>query len=143
MPYAGHEASAIAGGEPRRFERLSRDYLDWYFRTHPVRATQLGIHRHDAQLPDMSRRAIEARSVESRRWLDRLHEIGGQELDLLTHAAADDLIVAVEPHLQTILDGGYGLGLYLCKRIIEAHGGAITIDSVKGKFTTAKLTLPI
>jgi signal transduction histidine kinase len=38
--------------------------------------------------------------------------------------------------------GGYGLGMSLCKKIIEAHGGKISIESSPGKGTTVFMTLP-
>ena len=38
--------------------------------------------------------------------------------------------------------GGYGLGLSLCKRIVEAHGGKIEVDSTPRKGTTVSLFLP-
>jgi len=38
---------------------------------------------------------------------------------------------------------GMGLGLPICKRIIEAHGGKITVESAVGEGTTFILTLPI
>lgn len=38
--------------------------------------------------------------------------------------------------------GGYGLGLYLCRVIAEAHGGELFIESEKGEGTTITLTLP-
>jgi signal transduction histidine kinase len=38
--------------------------------------------------------------------------------------------------------GGYGLGLYLCRVIAEAHGGALAIDSAVGQGTTVRVTLP-
>jgi signal transduction histidine kinase len=40
--------------------------------------------------------------------------------------------------------GGTGLGLVICKHLIELMGGAIGIDSVEGKGTTVwiELTLP-
>jgi len=37
---------------------------------------------------------------------------------------------------------GTGLGLYLSKEIIKAHGGDITVSSVEGSFTEFKIQLP-
>ncbi len=39
--------------------------------------------------------------------------------------------------------GGFGLGLYLCRRIAEAHGGTLRIDSEVGRGTSVTLELPI
>ena len=36
-----------------------------------------------------------------------------------------------------------GLGLYICKTIIQAHGGTFKIDSIEQKGTTATFTIPI
>ena len=38
--------------------------------------------------------------------------------------------------------GGSGLGLALCRRIAEAHGGALTIESEPGAGTRVTVTLP-
>ncbi len=38
---------------------------------------------------------------------------------------------------------GMGFGLAICKRIIEAHGGTITVETAKGKGTIFMVTLPI
>jgi len=39
--------------------------------------------------------------------------------------------------------GGYGLGLYLCKVIAEAHGGQLQIQSEYGRGTTVIVLLPL
>jgi signal transduction histidine kinase len=38
--------------------------------------------------------------------------------------------------------GGFGLGLYLCRMIAEAHGGGLTIESIPGQGSTVTVTLP-
>lgn len=39
--------------------------------------------------------------------------------------------------------GGAGLGLALCKKIIDVHGGTLDIESTLGKGTTVYVTLPL
>lgn len=43
----------------------------------------------------------------------------------------------------TTKDNGTGLGVSLSKEILEAHGETINYDSVKEKYTTCKITIPL
>ncbi len=47
-----------------------------------------------------------------------------------------------EPHFST-KQHGHGLGLSNCKRIVENHGGQITVVSKPGEYTEFKIVLPI
>lgn len=40
-------------------------------------------------------------------------------------------------------DRGTGLGLYICKTLVEAQGGTIAVDSTVGKGTTMRYTIPL
>lgn len=39
--------------------------------------------------------------------------------------------------------GGLGIGLYQCKRMIEAHNGAFRVESEEGRGTQARIRLPV
>ena len=62
--------------------------------------------------------------------------------------AADDLAYVFEPFYRadrsrTKETGGYGIGLSLAKRIVEAHGGSIEVSSEVGEGTSVLVTLPV
>lgn len=83
--------------------------------------------------------------IRARRWGD-----GGLELavtDTGIGIAAEDLPKAMTPFAQVDQSmarryEGMGLGLSISKRLVEAHGGALRIDSAPGRGTTVTVALP-
>ena len=59
--------------------------------------------------------------------------------------AEEDLPRLFERYWQAprLLRAGSGLGLFIAKGIVEAHGGEISVDSTVGVGTTMRFTLPI
>lgn len=83
--------------------------------------------------------------------------IGKSEIVLTTRREGDFVVATVrdsgcgiptenlekvfEPHFST-KQHGHGLGLSNCKRIVENHGGQISVQSKVGEYTEFKVTLP-
>jgi hypothetical protein len=44
---------------------------------------------------------------------------------------------------RTTKRGGWGIGLYQVKEIVERHGGTLTVTSKEGSGTTFQITLPV
>lgn len=58
--------------------------------------------------------------------------------------AEEDLPRVTEPFFTTKPEGkGTGLGLPICKRIVQEHGGKCEIESEVGKGTTVRIRLPV
>ena len=56
---------------------------------------------------------------------------------------SQDMADKIWTPLHTTKAKGIGLGLPICRRITEAHGGSISYESTVGKGTTFTLKLPI
>jgi len=80
-PTSGLASDARRESPAAAFADFSREFLDWHFETHPVRATDLGVHQYDSRLPDMSRRGFQQRIEALGAWLERLARIDRERLD--------------------------------------------------------------
>jgi signal transduction histidine kinase len=56
---------------------------------------------------------------------------------------AENVMAKLFTPLFTTKAQGMGFGLAVCKRVVEAHGGKITVESVPGNGATFSVTLPI
>jgi signal transduction histidine kinase len=56
---------------------------------------------------------------------------------------SEDVLAKLFTPLFTTKSRGMGLGLPICKRIVEAHGGKISVQSITNKGTTFAIKIPI
>ena len=87
----------------------------------------------------------------------------GTQITVFAGRSGPDLLIGVSDHgpgipeeeLENIFErmyriekrfdsgaNGMGLGLYICQRLVQAHGGRIWAESVLGQGSTIKFTLP-
>jgi signal transduction histidine kinase len=55
---------------------------------------------------------------------------------------SEDVLAKLFTPLFTTKSRGMGLGLPICKRIVEAHGGKISVQSTPNKGTTFTIKMP-
>ena len=78
-------------------------------------------------------------SIDSKPAIDRL-EISFADTGM---GISDEVLPKLFSPLFTTKAQGMGFGLAICKRIVEAHEGTITVHTCKGKGTTFTVTLPL
>jgi len=84
--------------------------------------------------PEGSDLTLTSSMLPSGSWRCRLHNDGPP--------IAPDLLPRVFELFFSTKPGGAGVGLALCQRILDDHGGAITIESTADNGTTVTITLP-
>jgi two-component system sensor histidine kinase ResE len=53
-----------------------------------------------------------------------------------------NLFSKASPDYHPKMTRGTGMGLYLCKLLVELHGGSVTASSLEGKGTEFRILLP-
>ncbi|MGE5138534.1 MAG: DUF885 domain-containing protein [Rudaea sp.] len=66
----------------RQFDRLATEYFEASYRASPTTATDLGIHKYDDRLDDLSAGALRAHAAELKRFRTRLDRIDSRSLEL-------------------------------------------------------------
>jgi signal transduction histidine kinase len=134
------EALAIVGYDPtvRRRTIVRRFAAHPLCRLHHDKITQVVINLvHNAALASDDGGEIEV-AVEER--------APGTAMLTVTDRGAgmppDVLARLGEPFFSTRGDRGSGLGVGICRRIVEEHGGTLTFESKVGKGTTARVQMP-
>lgn len=69
----------------------------------------------------------------------------GGEIDVIVRDTGTGISPELLPHVfeRGVSTGGTGFGLYLCKNVVEAHGGRIRIESEQDTGTMVHFTLPV
>jgi signal transduction histidine kinase len=113
-----------------------------------------GIHRILLNLVTNAEHAIQQKQTSLEQKNIGTVKIGAdfsENKDYVVVKVCDDGMGLEESETKKIFDlfitskgsAGTGLGLAVCKRIVEAHGGSITVHSEKGKGSTFSFSLPI
>jgi uncharacterized protein (DUF885 family) len=73
---------------PELVDRAEQDFgeardafIEWYLETHPIRATELGVHDYDGRLPALDRAGVQTRIDDLLDWIQELEAI---PFDLMT-----------------------------------------------------------
>ena len=88
-------ARPLAGSGDAAFSTLAAEILEDYFKRHPTSATDLGIHKYDAEMDDASARSVADESAALSGFLSRLRAIDAATLTLDKQLDREQLVRAM------------------------------------------------
>lgn len=132
--------SAVVWGDVEQLQQVLMNLLtNALAATSPGGEVEIGIGRRQATPEERERR------------LERQETAGADHGEMVTVAVRDTGCGMPKEHLDRAFEAffttkafgtGTGLGLFLSRQILAAHGGSLTIESEVGKGTTVALALP-
>jgi signal transduction histidine kinase len=96
--------------------------------------TNLLVNATDAA-PEGSDLTLTSSVLANGQWRCRLHKDGPP--------IPPDVLPRVFEVFFSTKPGGSGIGLALCKRIVEEHGGSVSLESAPERGTSATVLLPL
>jgi len=122
--------------------------IKWTLKLQPVLPPVL-IDKVQIQqiLVNLIRNAIEAMAGLPKRQLTLRTQLDGNEVEVSVsdsgHGLPEDVVSRLFHPFVTTKDSGMGMGLSICRKIAESHGGRLWLDENSPKGATFKLRLPI
>ncbi|HKW00363.1 MAG TPA: DUF885 domain-containing protein [Vicinamibacterales bacterium] len=86
----------LPGSGDAAFKQIATEILEDLFKRHPTQATDLGIHKYDAQLDDYSAAAVKAESDAARAFKTRLQAVDPASLSLDQQLDREQLLRAAD-----------------------------------------------
>jgi signal transduction histidine kinase len=136
------QALRVAKLDPRAADRLidfvpARDLPDVALDREKMRQVAVNLLLNALEATSRGER-IEVRSLRD--------HVGGQVLFRVADGGAGmprELVARALDPFTSRSEGGLGLGLEVCRRVVEAHGGGLKIESKEGRGTSVVVSIPI